>query len=118
MEGAQVHERWPSATLNFTGRGVRGWTVSRPALSAQRSSIRLRENGFLRSDNHVPTPDELICSALRGQRPSWPWPANDKLARDALCRQAELHGVEALLHNHLNSLDWPTPLVERLRTAA
>jgi hypothetical protein len=78
----------------------------------------LRENGCLRSDNHVLTPKELICSVLRGEGPSWPWAAEDEQPIDAIYRQAELHGVEALLHSHLNSLDWPAPLLQSLRTAA
>jgi hypothetical protein len=66
----------------------------------------------------MPAPNDVICSALRNERPSWPWASDDTHASDALWRQAELHGVEALLHWRLNGAAWPAALLGSLRHAA
>lgn len=72
----------------------------------------------MHSDNHVPTPDDLICSVLRRERPNWPWAVDDDAAGDALRRRAELHGVQALLYAHLNSTAWPASILQGLRHVA
>ena len=98
---------WP-----ITGNGTR-----HPAI---RAALHATE-GECRADMprvSMPSPDDLICSALRNEHPSWPCEPGDDDAIGALRRRAGLHGVEALLHSHLNSTAWPASLRQALRSVA
>ena len=59
----------------------------------------------------------LICAALRGERPNWPW-AGDTTAMEALLACAEEHGVSALLHDKLHGSAWPREILQALRARA
>lgn len=61
--------------------------------------------------------DDLICAALRGEKPAWPW-TEDAAAIANLYSRADLHGVCALLHSQLASSDWPPTVVQELRSRA
>jgi len=71
----------------------------------------VRENALVQDLDSV---DELICSALRGERPAWPAHAD----AEGLLRRARMHGVPCLLHARMASSDWPGPVLQQLRTEA
>ncbi|HSI55587.1 MAG TPA: nucleotidyltransferase family protein [Ramlibacter sp.] len=65
-----------------------------------------------------PTSHDLICAALRGENPHWPWPGGDA-ASQAVLAVAEIHGIDALLHQQLAGRpDWPDGLLRTLRGRA
>jgi hypothetical protein len=65
----------------------------------------------------VPVVDNLICAALRGENPPWPWEA-DAAQGASLLDRAEFHGVGPLLHSRLANTDWPPVLTKALRAQA
>lgn len=65
----------------------------------------------------MPTADDLICAALRGENPAWPW-ADHSAAIADLDSQVAFHGVPALLYSCLASGDWPSTVVQNLRARA
>lgn len=62
----------------------------------------------------MPTATELTCAALRGERVEWP----KEVRIGAMLDEVRAHGVAALLYRHARSLDWPVPIVDRLRAEA
>lgn len=61
-----------------------------------------------------PTADDLICAALRGESPAWPW-ADDPAAIAGFLERTELHGVNALLYSRATVPAWPATLAQTLR---
>ena len=61
--------------------------------------------------------DELICAALRGERPLWRQP-DDAAATEAILSFAEVHGVTPLLHEQLHGGTWPQDILQALRDRA
>jgi hypothetical protein len=62
----------------------------------------------------VPSAEDLICAALRGENPPWPWPAGAQEETD-FHRLCDLHGVNALLHDRARSCKWPAGVQAQLR---
>jgi hypothetical protein len=60
---------------------------------------------------------ELICAALRGEKPSWPR-ADDDVTLDRICAHASNHGVSALLYERCDALGWPAAVRDALRVHA
>ena len=61
--------------------------------------------------------DELICAALRGEKPSWPLPEDSKTVALFLDRCTH-HGVQVLLHARAAGLRWPPAALAALRQQA
>lgn len=62
--------------------------------------------------------DALICAVLQGERPSWPT-AEDTALAEAFLARGEYHGVQALLHERLCTMQgWPAAILQRLREQA
>jgi len=57
--------------------------------------------------------DSLICAALRGEQPAWPWGCDDGAIQQALSR-VDFHGVGPLLHGQPVPREWPRQLVDLL----
>jgi hypothetical protein len=96
----------------ITGNGIR-----HPATDTALHTIK-RECRAVMLHLSMPSPDDLICSALRNEHPSWFCDLGDDDAIGALRQRAGMHGVEALLHSHLNSTAWPASLRQALRDVA
>lgn len=60
---------------------------------------------------------DLICAALRGEKPAWPLP-EDLEANANFFREAEMHGVQALLHSVPQPNKWPQSVLQELRSGA
>lgn len=71
----------------------------------------------------MPPMEELICAALRGERPCWPAEANDSFAAFFLSRSA-YHGVQALLHQRFHAeagffeTAWPNTILDACKDSA
>jgi hypothetical protein len=65
----------------------------------------------------VQSVDDLICAALRGERPAWPVDAAFELASQVQSA-AQFHGVVALLHECTAGGNWPRELAEPMRDEA
>jgi len=61
--------------------------------------------------------DALICAALRGENPPWPWDAAPSVVRE-FCDRATFHGVDALLHSRAKADAWPGVVIQHLRERA
>lgn len=79
--------------------------------------LSVGENAGLQQPLPVPTVDDLICAALRGENPAWPKEA-DSAQGDSLLERVEFHGVGPLLHSQLVTTDWPIAIVQALRVQA
>jgi hypothetical protein len=62
----------------------------------------------------APPAEDLICAALRGENPAWPWPDGAQEEAD-FHRLCDLHGVNALLHDRARSCKWPSGVQAPLR---
>lgn len=78
---------------------------------------RLSDNAGLVSLSPLDV-DQLICAALRGDKPSWPGDAHPSTTGELLLRRATFHGVASLLHARLGVTKWPAAVLERLREVA
>ncbi len=61
--------------------------------------------------------DELICAVLRGENAAWQ-SSEAPGAVAAFHQRADLHGVNAMLHDRLAGSDWPAEVLQRLRANA
>ena len=65
----------------------------------------------------MPSADDLICAALRGEPVPWPW-HDDPQAGTRLLARAAQHGVGALLHDRKPAPGWPAEVLQALRQQA
>lgn len=80
--------------------------------------LALSENGaVLNRTRQISAVDEMICAALRGQSPAWPW-ADDPRAMAQFQSRADLHGVNALLHRKVGIAGWPAEIRQAVRDKA
>jgi putative nucleotidyltransferase-like protein len=99
---------------------MRARTTRSPPCLHRGCCANLRDNERLQYPvSAVPTADDLICAALRGENPAWPW-GGDPAAIMEFQRRAEVHGASALLHTCLaaGADDWPPHLLQELRATA
>ena len=61
--------------------------------------------------------DALLCAALRGERPEWPW-GDQPAAIEEFLACARMHGVQGLLNAAVAHVGWPTALAEAARQDA
>lgn len=64
-----------------------------------------------------PPVDDLICAALRGEKPAWPLPQDAETVAWFLGR-ATHHGVQVLLHAQAPGLPWPDAVLDFLHRHA
>lgn len=109
------HERNVSFYRPGFSRAGQIWSTLPPA----RLFTKLRDNASLQYPMPaVPTADDLICAALRGEKPAWPW-NEDAEAMAAFQGRVEMHGASALLHSCVGAAnDWPPRLLQQLRATA
>lgn len=77
----------------------------------------MSENALVQHPPLAPTVDDLICAALRGENPAWPW-GDDAAKCASLLDRVALHGVGALLHSQPGNADWPPAVQQQLRAQA
>ena len=61
--------------------------------------------------------DFLLSALLRGEQPDWP-PERGRDCFDSVARRSSFHGVQAMSSALMAGVDWPAPLVAKLRVAA
>lgn len=104
-------------TLDFTGEAAAQYAPGPVHLTDLRTKVSGRQWRFAQPSFAVEPVEDLICAALRGENPPWPW-GTDITAAGQLCHEARVHGVAPLLHAQLRSSDWPLDVLSSLREEA